>query len=272
VPDITSRFLDDEAYARLRREHPHIKGGYHDYCPTCFKNNGPGQPGTYVWLGETVECDCERQLALHKWYLASGIGLTYQRLNWTDFHAEPGSEQDQILLKVGNYTERSQVYFSRGIGLFFTGGFGSGKTMLANLALKHFVKEGRSCWATTFANAVEMFTAGWKSREDQDYFQRKFFSSEVVLLDDLGKEGRNKSGMAEKLFDNILRERAQLGRPTFVTSNLEVADIERDYGPAADSLMTEKSVPINFPDQDYRSKASTRELDEIKRGETRPIT
>lgn len=256
------RVFNDEEWERLHRENPQLKKSFKDYCPTCLKENGC----TYVWGGQKVQCDCQQQLNLHKHYLWAGIGSTYQRLDWGDFEGD-----DKIVQALAVYVENRKRYLARGVGLFFTGDYGVGKTMLANLVLKEFVREGYRCYATTFSSVVEMFTAGWKSSSEQRYFQDRFIGSEVVLLDDVGRELRTRSKLSETTFDDILRQRVQAGRPTNITTNLTLNELEEGYGSAVLSLIREKSIVFDFGAGDYRSRANTRELDEIKAGLTRPI-
>jgi len=262
---VRTQILTDSEHTRLLRENPHLRASYNDWCPTCGKNNGPGKPGTYFWKGQTHECDCEAQLRLHMLYLHAGIGTTYQRLSWEDYD---GTSSVEGIIK---YVDAHKAYIQRGMGLFFTGPFGSGKTMLANLALKDFVRLGYHCYATTFASTIEMFTAGWKSAEEQRHFQDRFVGSEILLLDDVGRELLGSTKLSVTTFDNILRSRVQYGRPTFITTNLDSDEVETGYGSAVLSLLREKSIVLPFDGEDFRNKANQRERDEIKRGEVRPI-
>jgi DNA replication protein DnaC len=261
VSDIRTRYLSDTEAERLYRNHPHLGRSYQNYCPTCDKK------GTYFWRGAEHACDCEYQLQLHKHYLASGVGLTYQRLDFDDY-VGPTAALDGVM----KYLDKRAEFLKRGIGMFFLGSYGTGKTMLANLILKELVKDGLSCWATTFSQTVEMFTAGWSDKSDKVYFQQKFINSQVLLLDDVGKELRGtRIALAETTFDAILRQRVQSGRTTFITTNMTPADLEQGYGAAILSLIREKSLVQSFDGNDFRPAANDREVTEILNGEVRPI-
>ena len=261
MSDIRTRYLSDDEATRLYRNHPGLGRSYEAYCPTCAKT------GTYHWRGQDHPCDCEYQLQLHKHYLAAGVGVTYQRLDWDDYHGPA-----KILDSVAKYLERREQFLKQGMGIYFLGGFGTGKTMLANLVLKELVKDGYTCWATTFSQTVEMFTAGWSDKADKDYFQQKFIQSQVLLLDDIGKELRGtRLSLAETTFDAILRQRIQAGRTTLITTNMTPADLEDGYGAAILSLVREKSLELIFDGTDYRTTARETILDEVLNGQTRPI-
>lgn len=261
MSDIRTRYLSDAEAERLYRNHPQIGRSYESYCPTCDKK------GTYFWRGEDQPCDCEYQLQLHKHYLAAGIGLTYQRLDWDDYAGPTGA-----LDGVTKYLDRRQDFLRRGMGLYLLGSYGTGKTMIANLVLKELVKDGLTCFATTFSQTVEMFTAGWSDKADKNYFQQKFINSQVLLLDDVGKELRGtRLALAETTFDAILRQRVQAGRATMITTNMNRAELEDGYGAAILSLILEKSLIQSFDGDDFRATANDREVSEVLRGEVRPI-
>lgn len=245
----------DRLYARF----PQLGQSSESYCPTCSKS------GTYRWNGTDYRCDCQQQLNLHKHYLAAGIGITYQRLGWDDFH------NNRVAQQVGAFVDDHQGYLGRGMGLLFTGPYGVGKTLAANLALKQFVRLGYHCWATTFAETVESFTAGWRSPEEKRLFQERFMNTEVLLLDDIGRELRTKNQLSETTFDLILRTRVRDGRSTLLTTNMEVGELSTGYGGAVFSLLREKSVFIEVDGEDFRNTANAQERAAVKAGETRPI-
>ncbi len=258
--NIETAYLSDEESNRLYETHPRLGSNPELYCPTCSKT------GKYKWKGKELDCNCVYQLQLHKHYLASGIGVTYQRLDYGDYDGP-----EEVVESLIKYVENHQKYVPRGIGLTFPGEIGTGKTMLATLTLKELIKLGYKCYSTTFANTIEMFTAGWYNQEDKKYFQKKFVKSEVLLLDDLGRELRTKSKLSETTFDSILRTRVQEGRPTFITTNMTYDELREGYGSAVLSLLTEKSIVHEFNGEDFRQVANKRELKELQQGETRPI-
>lgn len=256
----TQRYLSDDESDRLYRDHPQLRSSYEDYCPTCNKE------GRYYWQDEWHVCDCEEQLQLHKHYLRAGIGVAYQRLSWDDYEGDPVLRQ-----VIDRYLEGHENFVARGVGLILHGSFGTGKTFAATMLLKDLVKLGYDCYSTTFASMIEMFTAGWRSDADRRYFQEKVVLSDVLLLDDLGKELRRKNGLSESTFDDVLRRRVQDGRPTFLTTNMTRRELSEGYGGAILSLLREVSIAHEVSGVDYRTSANARMMQEIDRGEFRRI-
>lgn len=253
---IANTFLSDADLARLKKQYPGIDRG----CPTCRDK------GVYVRGGDIHPCDCERQKRLYLQYLHAGIGATYQRLSWSDFTG-PGHLLDPAL----DYIDHADDYIDRGIGMFIWGPYGTGKTMVASLILKELVKKGYACYATTFSSTVEQFTAGWNSQEEKQRFAERFMYSEVLLLDDLGKEFRRQNGLHQTTFDHILRTRVQAGRPTLLTTNMNSDEIHTGYGRAVLSLLVEQSIEMPLPGADFRATANERTVGEARVAERRPI-
>jgi len=254
---IETALLDTDEADRLYRHHPELRDGP---CPTCRGER------SYRWQGQDHGCVCQRQRQLAKHYSAAGIGVTYQRLDWSDFEGN-----QELLAKILKYLDNHDRYVSRGVGLLFHGPIGVGKTMAANLMLKELIKRGYTAFATTFAGTIEMFTAGWRSIEEKQYFQEKFMYSQVLLLDDLGRELRTGHNLPQSTFDMILRTRVAEGRPTILTTNCSLAELETGYGAQVLSLLQEQSVSYQFSGTDFRPRANKRTKDELDAGEVRPI-
>ena len=249
-------YLSDADYDRLEKAYPELFGP----CVTCQGT------GNYIWKGATHDCDCKQQRHLGTRYAHAGIGLTYQRLTWDDLEVP-----DNQLAPVRNYVENVESYVACGMGLFLSGSVGSGKTLIANLVLKDLVRRGYDCYFTTFAGAVEHFTSGWGDNDEKKRFANRFMRSRVLCLDDLGKEFRASNGLSPTTFDYILRTRVFEGRPTILTTNLTAAEVKTGYGASVLSLLVEKSIEVPLPGADFRVKAHSRSIAEIKANKMRPI-
>jgi DNA replication protein DnaC len=257
---LEKRMLSDEDAERLYAEFPEIKQSYEKYCPTC------GKTGFYFWKGKKNICDCRGQLNLFKNYQNAGIGKLYHSLTWEDFHGDP-----ELKVAAVDYLESADRLIANGIGIILLGDIGVGKTMAMNLLMKDLLRLGHRVYATTFASMISMFTAGWNSNEDKQLFERRIRMSEILLLDDLGKEMKTKTNLGEWTFDHVLRSRVQHGRPTFITTNMNGSEIQEGYGAATMSLLLETSIAYEVQGSDFRPEAGKRKVDEVKKGIIRPI-
>lgn len=221
----------------------------------------------YRWQDEDFVCDCVEQLQLLKWYFHSGIGAGYHRLSFDDY-----VEGDfEALGWVKKYIESHEQMVHKGLGFLFHGDYGTGKTLLIMLLMKELVKLGYGCFCTTFTGMIELFTAGWSSPQDKQFYHDRMKTSQILFIDDIGKEFKTKNNLAEATFDDIIRSRIQAGRPTHVTTNMQPREMIKGYGAAVFSLLQETTIAHHFSGADYRSNVVYSKLKELELGETRPI-
>lgn len=258
--DLGTEYLSDQDASYLYDRYPNLPKSPDRGCPTCEGEK------TFRWHGEDHKCECNSQLQLHKHYLLANIGVLYQRLCWEDYTGDPKA-QDLTHLYLTKHKEMTRA----GLGLIYHGGFGTGKTMLVTFVAKELVKLGYTVYFTTFSEMIDQFTKGWGDNAARARFEKKIVESEVFILDDVGKEFRTKNNLAESTFDHVLRQRAVDARPILLTTNMEQEDLVEGYGAAIFSLLRERSVIHQSNGDDYRSNARERTLDEVFKGEIRPI-
>jgi DNA replication protein DnaC len=252
--------FSDAEYKILCMENPGLGRRYTEYCPTCRTL------GTYRLKGTEHVCDCRLQRKLHMHYLAAGIGLLYQRLDWDDYAGD-----QEVVKTLQAYVCKHEDYVDQGLGLLFTGARGIGKTMLATLVLKELIRAGYGCRYSTYSSAMEMYTAGWRDRDERRRFEEKFVHTKVLLLDDMGREAKSSNNMQESTFEHILRNRVQSCRPTILTTNLDYGDLEEAYGSSAMSLLSEQSMVMEMTGDNFRARSNARKFDEPEQRERRPI-
>ena len=203
---------------------------------------------------------------MYKNYFNAGIGYNYQILDWADLY-----KAEEARSRARGYFIDRDIRIPRGTGFILSGPFGTGKTMAATLLLKDLVKAGYSCYSTTFTGLVQQYTAGWKDSSEEKWFQRRIKRSHILLIDDVGKEMKTKTNLAESVFDDVLRARVQENRPTFITTNMTFGELMEGYGGAVFSLLMENSIAFNVPGQDFRPLAASRMLNETQLKITRRI-
>ena len=259
---VLTKSLSDAERDWVYQRWPELK----NFCPTCkVRFDDDDTPRQYRWKGQEHVCNCPEQTQLAKHYTLAGIGRVYQRLSWDDFTGE-----DIVLREVEHYLTNKLA--EGGLGIIFSGDLGTGKTMIANLILKEMVRRGMTCYATTFAQTVESFTSTWGNREQKQWFADRFMYSQVLLLDDLGREVRLSNNLPQTTFDMILRTRVQDGRPTLLTTNIAPQDLDiAGYGGGVLSMLKGHSVVISMPGKDFRPASRQRTLTEVEAKEVRPI-
>jgi DNA replication protein DnaC len=274
------RLLTDAESSRLKALNPNVPASPRS-CVTC-KGSGTfmwwAGPNPDQWEPTEYECPCNDQWILHRHLLHSGVGLTYQRIGWGDVQVESGARE-----KVGSYLDSAGAYLQAGCGLILHGSKGAGKTMLATLVLKRLLADGHEGYFTTFSEMVDTFMAGWRDPEEKRHFHRRIKNAEVLVVDDVGREFKQRrfvkgEGMieyetasSEATFDEVLRHRVAASKPTIITTNKSITELETGYGGNILSLLRERSTTYRFTGQDFRDNARMRLDEEVRLGLTRPV-
>lgn len=246
------KIIDQDDAEQLYSIYPDLPKSHMDGCPSCGKNLGPMVDGELLLDGVKVRCNCQDQLQRHKHYLNSGIGLTYQLLGWSDFKGDASA-----IARVTEYMEDISNKVESGVGLLFYGTqYGTGKTMLAYLVLKELILKGYRCYATTYNDMLASMKAGWRDDRYAKWYKNKIDSAQVLVLDDVGKELMQSGGFnndfSRQTLDGLLRTRVQQGRPTIITTNMDLNGLTVSYGASMVSLLTECMDPIHVRGVDYR--------------------
>ena len=267
---VTVRTLTNDEITRLRTRFPRIPSSP-EQCPTC---RGKGSFRWWHYEGTEREvaeyrCNCLDQWMLYLLFLNANIGDVYQRLSWQDVVSEPAG-----VAKVKAYLANYEAYVQAGCGLILYGNKGTGKTLLSLMLLKQLLADGRDGYFTTFIEMIDSYTGGWYDEEQKAWFHRRVKNTEVLVIDDLGKEyqGQSKTDLPRSSLDEVFRHRTAAASPTIITTNKGLTGVHDAYGEHIMSLLRERSTTYEFTGEDYRDISRNRMHDEIERGLTRPVT
>lgn len=263
------RTLTNDEGARLRSIHPDLWADWHTSCLTC---EGKGSFRWWRHVGgsrveDEWECNCKDQWVLHRFLLNSGIGLNYQRLGWLDALSVEKGACDAV----AEYVQSAPAYTSAGIGMILWGTNGNGKTLMATLLLKGMLAAGYDGYFTTFGDMLNMFASGWRDPEEQRWFLRRVKNAGVLVVDDVGKEGKRGSELPRSTFDEVIRHRVASARPTILTTNFDPADVAQSYGHSVMSLLRGSSLSHEFVGDDYRVEYRNSLVEDAKAGRRRPL-
>lgn len=170
---------------------------------------------------------------------------------WWDKEIEDFLGDENAKNKVTKYIS-TLVKHSKGI--FFLGNNGTGKTYLMNCIMKEGIKKNFKVKVVSLNGILEKFTAGWYDEKEKANFQKDILEVDLLGIDDIGKEIRNKSGLSEMVFDNMIRYRVQRKKTTILTSNMLPKEIREVYGDSLASLFNEFVELIKVDGEDFRFK------------------
>jgi DNA replication protein DnaC/primosomal protein DnaI len=127
-------------------------------------------------------------------------------------------------------TTEAQQYMERfgsddGRGLYIHGNVGTGKTYLASAMARMFVDAGYSVVLTTTLAMLEDIQDTYGKEASSLDAVLRFASSDVLILDDFGKESA--SAWSASMIFQIVNYRYEAMRPLIVTSQYDLAGLEK---------------------------------------------
>jgi DNA replication protein DnaC len=120
---------------------------------------------------------------------------------------------------IRKYLKILRDMMSEGIGLLIHGEGRGGKSSAAAVVAKEARRQGKTVLFIESSNLVDSILdrTEWDSTQTM---KERAKTVDLLVLDDFGKEFRDKAGLAEKVLESILRARAQAMRPTIMTTNI----------------------------------------------------
>jgi DNA replication protein DnaC len=268
------RTLTDEQYKWLCRKYGNALSKGPEDCPTCRGTK------TFVHAsdGEVYECSCRDQWLLHLTFAYAGIDRRYQQYTWQDTE----NVSDDALRLAKDYVAFLDGFIDRGIGLILYGEQrGTGKTLLTSLILKSAIAQNHSAVFVTHNDLLDMYGDTFYDKKQRAEFDQRIRYVDLLAIDDIGREHKNRSEMADSALDSLLRSRVAGMRPTIITTNIEVGEVKNDdegtplarrYSENIVSLLREASVVQQVSGTDYRDRSMKAVMREVVSGQTRPVT
>lgn len=135
--------------------------------------------------------------------------------------------------------------------LFFFGKTGLGKTFLSSCIAKKLLNEGVNVF---FGSILKLF----RQIEDERFRRRDgdttgiIINAELVILDDLGSEFQTL--FTDSVLYEIINERLNSGRPTIISTNLSMKELDSKYNDRIVSRLMGFFSPIMFIGNDVRQE------------------
>lgn len=113
------------------------------------------------------------------------------------------------------YVERFADMQARNMGLLMYGDTGSGKTFYAACIANALVEQGKMAIIGTTADFIDAMQRNYEA--DKMQVLRRVEQADLLVLDDVGVEGRNQ--LTQRLLFELVNARAQARKPLIITSN-----------------------------------------------------
>jgi DNA replication protein DnaC len=184
-------------------------------------------------------------------YLDSNIGYDYWFITPETWRGSP-----EDLQKVTKYFPSVSKFLQEGRGFYIYGPYGTGKTSLALLYLKHVIGISRcTCLFVPFSELVVInskIMTGWHDKEIEQAIE-DVKNVDFLVLDDLAKEYDNAKDNGRATLNAILRYRDLWRKPTIYTANIPIEETAEKYGGSSHSIIQGKSIIVNMENtEDFR--------------------
>ncbi|MBS4872550.1 MAG: ATP-binding protein [Peptoniphilus sp. oral taxon 375] len=216
------------------------------------------------YLENGKRCDCLKQFLAQDLYEMSNMDRmlkreNFQSFNWSVFSktiqpdqgVSPYENMKLVVQKVDQFLQDFPQ--DNGDNLLFYGGTGLGKTFLSNCIAKALLDENYTViYQTSFTliDLLERKKFGRESQADLDLAYQLLFSSDLLILDDLGTELTNQFTNAE-IF-NIINTRILAGKKILISTNLALHEIKNIYSDRVFSRIVQNFIPLRFIGEDLR--------------------
>ena len=163
-----------------------------------------------------------------------------------------------------DYVKDIGYQIENGVGLFISGSFGVGKTMLEVIALKKMidyylarpikpqdVDASFSMGYLTGAGVVELYLYG--DGEKNETRRAKLTTIDVLAIDELTRVPLTGTAKEKVLVEEVIRSRAFALKPTIITSQSAADQVGKDMSPALPELIREYFVSVNLIAPSWRS-------------------
>ena len=227
--------------------------GFLDETPICDRCGGTGYMGSAMCECLTELCRQEQKKELT---LLSGGKENFSqfRLDYYPDRVDPklGVSPRAIMERNFRTCRTYAATFSQNSGnLLFIGGTGLGKTFLSACIARAVADKGYSVLyetATHLFNKLEQ--AKFNPTEESRYEAAKLTACDLLIVDDLGTEMPGQFVTAALY--SLLNDRLLAGKPTIISTNLNVEEMQRRYSPQIASRLQGNFGQLIFLGEDIR--------------------
>jgi len=224
---------------------PNKYQAYHDQtvgqCSKC-------DPKGFIQKGRAyVPCACYLQYIQLKKLHDSGLPKSYWNKPIKDFNGDK-----KALEAVQDYIKKMPSNLTKGIGLYLYGNPGIGKTLLSSYIVRAALRQNIDTRFYFFTDILNTFTESWHDDDARNEVESNIINSDLLIIDDLGREFKSNKKLHEAILDSVVRGRASQLRPVIITSNYDILDVKETYGHGIVDLFKESLIVVPVKGNSYR--------------------
>lgn len=256
-----SHELTDDALADIRRENERLRAlksrllashglpsDYLDIKYTCPHCSDTGYVGIDM-------CVCLKRELVRLGFSSSGLGGLLERQSFENFSLDFYAGRDRATAENNLRLLKSFAESFKGEGddsWLLLGSTGLGKTHLSTSVARVLIERG---FDVVYASAQDIITVFEERRFGGNYestSEERFFSAELLIIDDLGVEMTNQFTVS--CIYTVLNSRINSRRSTLISTNLTQSELRSRYADRITSRLFGEFRPLLFTGRDIRGQ------------------
>jgi len=199
-----------------------------DYVPNCIKCNDTG------YVGSTL-CKCVLKRAKELSLIGLSANMPIRECRFDNFSLDYYSDENKIAMKkvfdyVKNYADNLTP---KSESLLFFGGTGLGKTHLSLAIAGVALEKGIGVVYSPVQNLISKLEKEHFSYNSDTPILDDVLDCDLLILDDLGTEFS--TAYSQSLIYNVINTRILTGKPTIISTNLDLDGLSEKYTPRVTS-------------------------------------
>lgn len=209
-------------------------------------------------------CSCKKQLMLENVYTQSSISErvkyeNFDRFNLNIFRKDRMSNEiispyENMKKNLHNMKVYAETFNSKSLNLYIFGPVGTGKTFMSMCIAKKVMDRGFSVIYQSASELIDNLTTYQFMNANEKLNYRKnidlLYNSDLLIIDDLGTEII--SEISKSVLVEIVNQRLVKRKPTIISSNIDIDDIDDYYGARLFSRIMGQYETVKFYGNDVR--------------------
>ena len=167
----------------------------------------------------SVRCEYGKEADLTSRSIKAGIPRRYASKTPTDYDVTE-SNREAVMQAHWYLEDRPEC------SLYYSGGCGTGKTLLAAIVGRELIRQGVQVVFTDFPTVLEELKTSFDDRDkNSEEILSRYQGAEMLIMDDVGSGYFKDWGVG--ILHQIVNGRYNAGLPMIVTSNFDYRDLEK---------------------------------------------
>ena len=169
------------------------------------------------------------------------------------FDSNTQSPRKRMSLILDFCKKYAKNFNKRSPGLLLTGGTGLGKTHLSLSIAREVINKGFGVIYGSTQNIVsKMENEKFRNYQSGEESEKYYIDCDLLIIDDLGTEYSTQFSSAA--IYNIINSRIMMSKPTIISTNLSMKDMEKSYTYRMVSRIIGNNIRLEFLGSDIRQK------------------